>query len=124
MSHKAIVEKYIDAYNNFNIEDMMSCFLQTASFENVSNASGSICLQGVDEIKKLANKSKEFFISRKQEVLHWHEGKDHVVVEILYKAVLNIDFSDTLKKGNSLELKGVSIFEFKNGKISRLVDFS
>ena len=124
MKNKAIVEKYIEAYNTFNIEDMLSCFLQTATFENISNSSGSVVVQGIYEIEKLANKSKEFFISRKQEVLRLHEGKDFIVAEILYKAVLNIDFSDTLKKGDNLKLKGVSIFEFKNGKINRLVDFS
>ena len=124
MNNKAIVEKYIEAYNTFNIEEMLSYFLETALFENISNTSGSISVQGISEIKKLANKSKEFFISRKQEIIRMHEGNDHIAVEVLYKAVLNIDFSDTLKKGAALELKGVSIFEFKDGKISRLADFS
>lgn len=124
MENKAVVEKYIDAYNTFDIEGMLSCFLETALFENMSNSGGSISVQGIAAIKDLANKSKECFTSRKQGITRLHEGNDHIVIEVSYKAVLNIDLSDTLKKGDALELKGVSIFEFKNGKISRLADFS
>ncbi len=124
MNHKGIVEKYIEAYNTFKIEDMLSCFLETATFENISNNGGSMSVQGIAEIKALAYKSKDFFISRNQKILKLHEGNDHIVIEVLYKAVLNIDFSEKLKKGDALELKGISIFEFKNYKISRLADFS
>ena len=103
---------------------MLSCFLETAIFENISNTGESICIQGITEIKNLAYKSKEFFISRNQEIVRFHEGINHIVIEISYTAILNIDISDKLKKGDALKLTGVSIFEFKNGKISRLADFS
>lgn len=124
MNNKTIVEKYIEAYNSFNTEEMLSCFLETALFENISNTGGSISAKGISEIKKLAYKSKELFISRKQEIIRMHQGDDHIIIEVLYKAVLNIDFSEKFKKGDVLELKGISIFEFKNGKINRLADFS
>lgn len=124
MTMKTIVQQYITAYNSFDIQGMLSCFLETAIFENISNSSGSITVQGIDEIKNLANKSTELFRSREQKILRLHQGDQHIVIEVLYTAILDKDLSGNLKKGDLLNLKGVSIFEFKNNKISRLVDYS
>jgi hypothetical protein len=45
-------------------------------------------------------------------------------IEIEYYAVLAMDFSNGMKKGNEIRLNGKSIFVFKNNKIIRITDFS
>ena len=51
---------------------------------------------------------------------------DHIklAAEIDYHALLQADLSPELKAGTRLELRGVSILEFADGKIVRLTDYS
>ena len=47
-----------------------------------------------------------------------------VAVEIGYVARLAVDLPNGFKAGEEIKLKGVSVFEFRDKKIIRLVDFS
>ena len=41
-----------------------------------------------------------------------------------YKAILNMDLPNGMKKGDTLEMKGQSQFEFKNDRIVKILDVS
>ncbi len=112
---KETVEKYIEAYNAFHIDEMLSLFTDDCEFENFSNASGSIKCNGKNELFELALKGKEFFKTRRQAVTNWVIGNDQIAIEISYEAAL--------VNGETLKLKGVSFYEFNNGKIKRLIDY-
>jgi hypothetical protein len=45
-------------------------------------------------------------------------------IQIDYKSVVAVDLPNGLKAGQELNLKGSSFFEFKDGKILKLVDIS
>ena len=49
---------------------------------------------------------------------------DIVTVDIYYEKVLAADFPNGMKAGKVLRLNGQSEFEFKDGKIYRITDFS
>lgn len=119
-----IVEKYIVLYNSFEIEKMAELFVEDCVFQNISNSSGITQCNGKKELLSLANQSAGIFSSRNQTILNWIVGEDKVAVEIDYAAVLSCDLPNGLKKGETLKLKGVSIYEFESGKIKRLADFS
>lgn len=117
MNIEHLIKSYITFYNQFKIEEMLSLFQPNCVFENISNNAENIQITGVDNLRNFAEKGLEIFKDRKQEVLKLHIGTNHAVVEI--------KFEGTLKQENKkIQLQGVSIFEFENGKISRLADYS
>lgn len=121
---KDIVERYIKFYNAFQISEMVELFTDDCIFQNVSNSSGIITTVGKDELQKLAKQNLALFSKKEQIVTNWVIGENKIAVEIDFTAELACDFPNGMKKGDTLQLKGVSIYEFKSDKIKRLVDFS
>ena len=119
-----IVESYIKFYNSFQIDEMADLFTDDCLFQNISNASSSIECRGKEEFLKLATQSALLFTERKQSITNWIIAKNKIAVEIEYVATLAHDLPNGRKRGERLQLKGVSIYEFESGKIKRLVDFS
>jgi steroid delta-isomerase-like uncharacterized protein len=123
-SERALVERFVELYNSFKIDEMVDLFTEDCLFQNISNSSGITECRGQEDLRKLAQQSATIFSSRKQTVTNWVIGDNQVAVEIDYVATLTQDLPNGLKKGTTLNLKGVSIYEFESGKIKRLVDFS
>lgn len=123
-AEKEIVERFIQFYNAFQIDDMADLLAEDCIFQNVSNSAGSFECRGKEEFLKLATQSALMFKERKQKVANWVISSLKIAVEIDYSAIIAHDLPNGLKQGERLQLKGVSIYEFENGKIKRLVDFS
>lgn len=123
-AEKKVVENYIQFYNTFQIDEMADLFADDCLFQNVSNSARSIECKGKEDFLKLATQSALLFKERKQSITNWIVSPNKIAVEIDYVGTLAHDMPNGLKKGESLQLKGVSIYEFENGKIKRLVDFS
>lgn len=121
---KNTVESFIKFYNAFQIDEMGDLLTDDCLFQNISNSSGSIECRGKEEFLKLATQSALLFKERKQTITNWVIGENKIAVELDYAATLAHDLPKGLKKGERLQLKCVSIYEFESGKIKRLVDFS
>lgn len=119
-----IILAYIDAYNNKDVPAMVALLDEQIIFENVSNTSGVIQLNSRQEFEQLALQSVNYFSERKQIVRFLVQGAEAAAVEIDYVATLAQDLPNGLKAGQHLQLRGVSIFEVKQGKISRISDYS
>tara|TARA_R110001592_G_scaffold42701_4_gene138600 strand:- start:2525 stop:2986 length:462 start_codon:yes stop_codon:yes gene_type:complete len=119
-----IIENYIKSYNDFDIIGMTKNLSKDVVFENVSNGNVELRTEGIDEFKKQAESAKQYFTQRKQTIEFWEFNNSKVSVEIDYKATLAIDFPNGLKTGDTLELKGISEFEFESGKIKSITDKS
>ena len=122
--YQQIINRYIKAYNSFDIEGMLSNMDATVKFENISNGHTTLTTNGIDELKTQAEQSKRYFKERKQEISNITFNNDIVEIAIAYMAVLAIDFPNGLKAGDKIELKGKSIFKFKDNKIIELKDIS
>lgn len=119
-----IILAYIDAYNNKDVPAMLALLDEQIIFENVSNTSGVMQLNSRQEFEQLALQSANYFSERKQIVRFLVQGAEAAAVEIDYVATLAQDLPNGLKAGQQLQLRGVSIFEVKHGKISRISDYS
>lgn len=124
MNYSETIRNYIKSYNAKDISSMVALFTKDCIFENVSNNQDDLITHGQDALLKLAEKSINLFSHREQKIERLNVGENHAVAEILFIGTLSIDINDNLKQGQVLKLKGVSIFEFEDNKISRLVDFS
>jgi hypothetical protein len=60
----------------------------------------------------------KIFSSRRQTITHYSAISDKTEVHIDYEAVLLADLPNGLKEGDKIQLKGKSVFEIQEGKIS------
>ena len=121
---KKTIERYIQAYNQFDVEGMIKDLHQDVVFENYSGNELSLSIKGIDEFKNQAETSKGYFSKREQEISNWVIKGDVIEVGINFRATLAIDFPNGMKAGNELSLNGKSIFQFSEGKIVRITDKS
>ncbi|MEM7551978.1 MAG: nuclear transport factor 2 family protein [Bacteroidota bacterium] len=119
-----ILENYIQSYNTFNVEGMIQDLHEDVIFENVSKGEVGLTTTGIERFKKQAESALGYFSKREQKITSWKFEEDKIIIEINYHAVLSIDFPNGMKLGDELNMKGKSIFEFKNEKIIKIRDES
>jgi hypothetical protein len=121
---QALIERYIAAYNAFDIDGMMTVIHSRIEFKNVNGGEVTATASGDDEFRQLAEKSKELFTSRRQTINLLEIFDDKAFIDISFESVPAVDFPDGPKAGETMRLDGRSEFEFRDGKISRITDIS
>lgn len=121
---KQVVEHYISAYNNFDIDAMLVKLHPAIVFKNICRGEVDLTTNGLEEFKTQAEKASTFFIERKQVITDFKIDDQQVEVAIDYQAILAIDLPNGLKKGDELVLKGRSVFHFEDNLIILIEDFS
>jgi hypothetical protein len=122
--YQKIIENYINAYNNFDIDRMLSDMHDKVRFENSSNGEINLATNGIEELRNQAEQAKQLFNERTQTITDIKFSADQVEVQIDYRGILAVDFPSGPKIGDVIELKGSSIFRFKDNKIIELKDIS
>lgn len=121
---KEMIENYVRAYNSFDVEGIIKLLHKDILFKNFSNGELNTETRGTEEFRKLAEKSSKIFSSRRQTITDYSAIDDKVEVQIDYEGRLAVDLPNGLKAGDTLQLKGKSVFEMKEGKISLIEDHS
>ncbi|MBY0085584.1 nuclear transport factor 2 family protein [Brevibacillus brevis] len=121
---KGIVENYVQAYNSFDVEGIVRHLHTDIVFRNYSKGQLDTETKGIEAFRELAEKSAKIFSSRRQTILAYLVMDDKAEVQIDYEGILAIDLPNGLKAGDTLQLKGKSIFMMKEGKVSLIEDYS
>ncbi len=121
---KDIIDKYIKAYNLFDIDGMLACMHDDVEFKNISGGNINLTTNGIKELRSVAEQAKSIFESRYQKINKYNFENDTASIEIDYEGVLSKDIPNGLKSGERIKLKGKSVFKFKDGKIVSLSDYS
>jgi hypothetical protein len=124
IEQEKIIKNYIDGYNQFDLDKMIADMDSNIVFENIQNNDTNMLLQGLVAFRQQAEEAKTYFINRRQIINSFTHFENKTEIEIEYSAVLAIDLPNGLKKGQELNLKGKSVFEFLNHKIIKLSDIS
>lgn len=120
-----IIFKYVEAYNQMDVENMIADFDYEIVFLNIMNGEKSMELHGIEEFKKQALEALSYFSEREQFVETMTHSHRSTEIVINYRAITAMDSPNGLKKGGEINLKGKSIFEFStDGKIIRLTDIA
>ncbi len=121
---RSLIDRYLTAYNSFDIDAMMATIHPDVEFKNVSGGEVNATASGAEEFRRLAEQSQVLFSSRRQTVTAFESGEDEAVIEVAYEAVLAADLPNGMKAGETLRLDGRSEFVFRDGRIHQLTDCS
>lgn len=121
---RAIIEKFLEAYNNFDIGHMMELVHPDILFRNISDGKVDASAAGAGEFRALAEQSKQLFSAREQLITKFEPTESGASVEIDYTGILAADLPNGMKAGDTVRLTGRSEFSFRDGKIFRLTDYS
>jgi hypothetical protein len=119
-----IINNYIKAYNNFDIDGMLIDLDPSVKFLNISSGEVNMTLNGLSAFKEQAIQAKDLFSSRQQTIRSFKHFDDQSEIEIAYSAVLAIDLPNGLKTGDKLNINGKSTFKFSGDKIIEITDIS
>lgn len=121
---KDLIDRYLAAYNSFDVDGMLSLLSQNVRFENYSGGQLTATTNGIDEFKQLAEQSKSLFSEREQRITSLEFRGDYAIATIAYRGKLAADIPNGPTAGTILDLQGKSEFSFSNGQITKIVDRS
>lgn len=119
-----LIERFVKAYNSFDIEGMLSLLHPDIHFVNISEGKVDFETHGKAAFEKLARQSAALFKERKQEIIEWKKIEDILEVGIRFQAVLADDLPDGKKKGDIIDIKGKSEYIIKDNLIKLIRDIS
>lgn len=122
--HRAQIERYVTAYNAFDVAGMLALLHAEVIFQNVTGGEVTAEAHGIEEFRQLAERSVRLFASRRQTIRDYRSDDERATIHIDYEGVLAEDLSPELRAGDTLRLSGRSTFEFRDGQIARIVDES
>jgi ketosteroid isomerase-like protein len=124
LDEKTLIDRYLAAYNAFDIDGMTQVLAPTIRFENYSDDQLTAAATGIEEFRQLAAQSKEFFAEREQRITALVNTEDCLVASIVYRGRLSKDIPNGPSAGMILNLSGTSEFSFDGGLITKIVDRS
>lgn len=122
MQARILIEQYIAAYNALDVSAMLQVLHDEVVFENYTGGQQTVSTKGISAFEEQAKAAKPFFSERTQQIQSWEQKEQSILVHIDFKATLAKDLPNGMKAGDRMALQGSSEFEFKAGKISRIVD--
>jgi len=121
---KELIERYLAAYNAFDIEAMLAQLEPGIRFENFSGGQLTAESSGIEAFRQLAEQSKGLFSEREQRVTGLAREGELLVAEIAWRGRLAADVPGGPPAGTLLEMKGRSEFAFGPAGILKIVDRS
>jgi hypothetical protein len=119
-----LVERFIAAYNGFDVEGMIALLHLACSFRNFSGGQVTASADGIEEFRKLAQMSASMFASRRQTITGFRWAGDMLIIEIDFTGILQADIPGGPRAGETLALHGRSEYRFQDGLIIQLTDIS
>lgn len=118
-----IVQRYLDAYNRRDVEALVECVSETVVFENVSNGSAPLHIDGRVAFARLAAQAAETFPVRRLVVRTAVIAGDQVALEVDWTGTPAVDLGE-VKAGERMALRGASFFTIIDDRLARIVDLS
>lgn len=119
-----VIARYIQSYNARDIDGMLDCVTDDVVFENISNAGGSMRLDGKDMMRQVADLSGNAFSYRRQRLINVVTGGGKAAAEIEFEGKAAVDLPNGVKAGETVKVRGASFFEFRGNLLCRIADYS
>lgn len=119
-----VIRRYIASYNDRDIEAMLACVTDDVVFENISNAGGSMRLDGKAMMRQVAEVSGNAFSYRRQRLINIVSGNGKAAAEIEFEGRASVDLPNGVRAGETVRVRGASFFEFRGPLLCRIADYS
>ena len=123
MSVPEIVRKYIDAYNRRDVAALLACVADDIVFENISNSSMSMKVEGKAAFAELAERAAIIFTNRRQVISNAVVEGGRVAMEVDWTGIPAVDLG-SMKAGEPIAMRGASFMTVSEGLLTRIVDLS
>ncbi|MEO0755353.1 MAG: nuclear transport factor 2 family protein [Cyanobacteria bacterium J06648_16] len=121
---RTLILRYIDAYNRFDIDGMLSMLNTDITFKNVSGGEVNAQAEGLEQFRRLAEQAKQLFSQREQTLKSIEFSDDSALANIDFAGTAAVNFSSGPKVGEIIRLSGRSKFKFHQEKICSIEDYS
>ena len=118
---RALVDRYIDAYNRMDVEAMMAVMHPDVVFTNLRSGRVDVQTNGAAELERLARESVRLFTERHQAIRAFTVTGDTAEAEIAFQGVLA---GDSPADSRVIKLRGRTRFTFAEGALIRIIDIS
>lgn len=119
-----LVRRYVDRYNSNDVDGMLECCADDVVFETVSNPGGSIRLSGKDEMREVIEATTRAFRERRHEVVTILVDGQRAAAETVFSGVAAAELGQHVRPGEHVSIRGATMFELRDNKLSRICDYS
>jgi len=123
-SRKAVIERYLAAYNAFDIDGMLAVLAPGVRFENLAGETVNAEASGIDAFRSLAEQGSQLFSAREQRLVSLAFEGDTAYADIDWRGTFAVDVPDGPRAGSTVALQGRTEFTFDGARIAKLVDRS
>ncbi|NUR21912.1 nuclear transport factor 2 family protein [Frateuria sp.] len=121
---RALIDRYIDAYNRLDVGGMLAALHPQVTFENVTAGVITVRTQGIEEFRRLAQSTLPLFARRRQTVTAYSEKDGVAHVGIAFEGVFALDLPNGARAGQTIALNGHSEFRVHDGLLIHIADIS
>jgi len=121
---RALIDRYINAYNRLDVEGMLATLHPQVSFENVTAGVTTVRTQGIEEFRRLAQSTLPLFARRRQTITGYSERDGVAQVGIAFEGVFALDLPNGARAGQAIALAGRSEFRVHDGLLIHIADIS
>ena len=119
-----LVRRYVDRYNLNDVDGMLDCCADDVVFETVSNPGGSIRLTGKDEMREVIEATTRAFRERRHELVSILVDGQRAAAETVFSGVAAAELGQHVRPGEHVSIRGATMFELRDNKLSRIFDYS
>jgi len=121
---RALIDRYLDAYNRLDVEGMLATVHPQVVFENVAGGAVTVRTEGIAELRRLAERTRPLFARRRQTITSYAESNGVARVGIAFEGVFALDLPNGVRAGQVLALDGRSEFRVHDGLLIHIADYS
>lgn len=121
---RALIDRYIDAYNRIDVDAMLATMHNEVIFENYTAGVLSVRTVGVHELRHLAESSRYLFSARHQTITSYSEVAGVAHAQIHFQGTFAVDLPNGVRAGQSIALNGRSEYRDRDGLLIYIADYS
>jgi len=121
---RALIDRYIDAYNRKDVKAMLLTMHGDVVFENYTAGNLGLRTPGVEELRHLAESSRHLFSARRQTITAYHQDADTAYAQIFFEGTFAVDLPNGVRAGQSIAMNGRSEFRERDGLLIYIADHS
>lgn len=119
-----LVRRYVDRYNLNDVDGMLDCCADDVVFETISNPGGSIRLTGKDEMREVIEATTRAFRERRHELVSILVDGERAAAETVFSGIAAAELGQYVRPGEHVSIRGATMFELRDNKLSRICDYS